>query len=290
MVKLKLNVLEQLALMICGDTPYTKDFPYRSSSKLTLFFGGADLDYRHDGSSRRPWVIDVLRELNEKEEITEGLPSRELTRVIEYLLNSAHFVGTDYSYDSAIARVNQLLRSYNLTLEEDKNTEGVILRNIQYNFISTSKEVDKTKRAITFSPSVFKVPEKSVDKNQVSVMMPLAKDFDDVFETLKTACKNVNMNCLRADKIWVNSEVIQDIFELIYCSSIVIVDISGRNPNVFYEAGIAHTLGKNVIPITQNMGDNPFDIKHHRVLEYLKNKEGLEELRKNLEERLKTLK
>ncbi len=82
---------------------------------------------------------------------------------------------------------------------------------------------------------------------------------------------------------------IQDIFELIYCSSIVIVDFTGKNPNVFYEAGIAHTLGKNVIPITQNIEDIPFDLRHHRVLKYLNNNEGLQGLKKGLETRLKTL-
>jgi hypothetical protein len=76
---------------------------------------------------------------------------------------------------------------------------------------------------------------------------------------------------------------------LIYRSSIVIVDFSGRNPNVFYEAGIAHTLGKNVIPITQRIEDIPFDLRHHRVLEYLNNREGLQELKKGLEKRLEVL-
>jgi hypothetical protein len=56
------------------------------------------------------------------------------------------------------------------------------------------------------------------------------------------------------------------------------------------EVGIAHTLGKDVIPITQNLNDIPFDLQHHRILQYLKNNEGLEKLRINLEDRLKVLK
>ena len=70
---------------------------------------------------------------------------------------------------------------------------------------------------------------------------------------------------------------------MIYCSSIVIVDFSGRNPNVFYEAGIAHTLEKNVIPITQSLDDIPFDLRHHRVLKYLNNNEGLNMMENDLE-------
>ena len=115
-------------------------------------------------------------------------------------------------------------------------------------------------------------------------------EFDNVIETIKEACSNENLICHRANDLWNNSTVIQDIFELIYCSSIVIVDFTAKNPNVFYEAGIAHTLGKNVIPITQSMDDIPFNLGHHRVLKYLNNDEGMHDLKNKLEDRLKTLK
>jgi hypothetical protein len=65
-----------------------------------------------------------------------------------------------------------------------------------------------------------------------------------------------------------------------------VVDFTDRNPNVMYETGIAHTLGKTVVPITQSIDDVPFDISHHRVLPYLSNREGLEELRSKLAARL----
>jgi hypothetical protein len=162
--------------------------------------------------------------------------------------------------------------------------------NADEEFISTSIDITKVIRVITFSPSVFNIPEKPIDDNLVSVMMPFVKEFDNVLETIKAACSNVGMSCIRVDDIWNNSTIVQDIFELICCSSIVIVDFSGRNPNVFYEAGIAHTLGKNVIPITQNIEDIPFDLRHHRILKYLKNNEGLLELKKGLEKRLTVLK
>jgi hypothetical protein len=47
-------------------------------------------------------------------------------------------------------------------------------------------------------------------------------------------------------------------------SRVVICDCTGRNPNVFYEIGIAHTLGREVILITQNPEDIPFDLRHLR--------------------------
>lgn len=254
---------------------------------MTSFFRGIDLDYRHNGFTRNKWVAYVLEELNNKPSLEPDFPSPELKRVIEHLLDPTHFI--DLSQERAIEQVNQLLKSQNLTVEKDENTDNVTLCKVIDGFVSTTTDIKEVKKVITFSPSVFTIPKKPVINNLVSVMMPFSMEFDNILETIKAACSNANMQCYRADNRWNNSTIIQDIFELIYCSSIVIVDFTGKNPNVFYEAGIAHTLGKNVIPITQNIEDIPFDLRHHRVLKYLKNNEGLQELTKGLENRLKTL-
>ena len=39
-------------------------------------------------------------------------------------------------------------------------------------------------------------------------------------------------------------------------SKIIIADLSTSNPNVYYELGIAHTLNKPVILLTQNISDS----------------------------------
>jgi hypothetical protein len=57
--------------------------------------------------------------------------------------------------------------------------------------------------------------------------------------------------------MWENPAIIQDIVSLIDRSRVVICDCTGRNPSVFYEIGIAHTLGREVILITQNPEDSP---------------------------------
>lgn len=61
---------------------------------------------------------------------------------------------------------------------------------------------------------------------------------------------------------------------LIDRSRVVVCDCTGRNPNVFYEAGIAHTLGREVILVTQADHDIPFDRRHFRYVRYLNNGEG----------------
>ncbi len=144
-------------------------------------------------------------------------------------------------------------------------------------------------RVITFSPSVFHVPDGLPEGDLVAVMMPFQHQFGSVYASIQQACQLAGQRCLRADDIWEHATIMQDIFALIFRATIVIVDFTGKNPNVMYETGIAHTLGKHVVPITQSLDDVPFDIRHHRVLKYLPNSEGLSVLQSSLSSRLRSL-
>lgn len=149
-------------------------------------------------------------------------------------------------------------------------------------FISAKPAV----RRITFAPYVFEVPGANVELDLVAVMMPFAAEFDTVYTAIKGAADTTRVRCLRADDIWEESTIVQDIFNLIFRAQVVVVDFTGRNPNVMYETGIAHTLGKHVIPIAQSLDDVPFDMRHHRVLKYLPNREGLGKLSVDLARKL----
>lgn len=147
----------------------------------------------------------------------------------------------------------------------------------------------KTKK-ITFSPDVFDVPPLSVQADLVSVMMPFDSGFAPVYRAIQSAATTAGMQCSRADDFWEESVVVQDIFNLIFRSQIVVVDFTGKNPNVMYETGIAHTLGKKVVPLTQVIDHIPFDLRHHRALTYHSNSQGLEKLTSDLSVRLQNLK
>ena len=144
-------------------------------------------------------------------------------------------------------------------------------------------------RRIVFSPMVFNVPGEKPTLNLISVMMPFVESMRDVYDTIKSAAAATGYECKRADDIWDNSTVIQDVFSLIFQSYIVVCDFTDKNPNVFYEAGIAHTLGKHVVPTTQNPEHIPFDLRHHRYAQYLNNTEGRAALQRELEHRLNVL-
>ena len=138
-------------------------------------------------------------------------------------------------------------------------------------------------------PTAFELPGISPEPNRVAVMMPFAAEFSPVWQALRAAAENGGWLCQRADDIWENSVLVNDIVALIARSKVVVCDLSGRNANVFYEVGIAHTLGRDVVLITQSHDDVPFDLRHHRYITYLNNSEGLDALRQSLTSRLRTL-
>lgn len=139
-------------------------------------------------------------------------------------------------------------------------------------------------------PSVFQIRDpEAIERTLVSAMMPFHPSFTPVYETLQQIAQDVGLQCYRADDIWENSAVIQDVVTLIDRSSLVICDCSTRNPNVFYEIGIAHALGREVILITQSAEDIPFDLRHLRFVQYLNNREGLAQLATRLLPRLESL-
>ena len=116
----------------------------------------------------------------------------------------------------------------------------------------------------------------------IAVMMPFEERFDPVYETIKSACASQRFETLRVDEIYGPTLIMDDVFSTIAQSRLVICDLTGRNPNVLYETGIAHALNREVIMIVQNGQDVPFDLGQRRYVPYLPNKEGLEELKEKL--------
>lgn len=138
-------------------------------------------------------------------------------------------------------------------------------------------------------PTIFKLPEEPIYPNLVAVMMPFSAEFSVVYDALQVAADTAGMRCLRADDIWDDDVIIQDVVKLIGTSRAVICDLTGKNANVFYEAGIAHTMGQDVILVAQHESDIPFDLRHIRHIKYLPNEQGLRELAQKVSNRLATL-
>jgi hypothetical protein len=76
---------------------------------------------------------------------------------------------------------------------------------------------------------------------------------------------------------------------LISKAKVVICDLGGKNANVFYETGIAHAIGAEVVLISQHPTDVPFDLQHIRYIPCLNNAVGLARFGNELKRRLQTL-
>lgn len=140
------------------------------------------------------------------------------------------------------------------------------------------------------SPQIFKLPiESPREPDLVAVMMPFGAEFNAVYEAIQGATEALSLRCCRADDIWENHHIMDDVISLLWRARVVIADLTSKNPNVFYETGIAHSLGRDVVQIAQSIEDVPFDLRGIRTLTYLGNGEGLASLQNDLRNRIKAL-
>lgn len=63
--------------------------------------------------------------------------------------------------------------------------------------------------------------------------------------------------------------IMNQVWQDIRRSEVIVADLTGENANVFYEMGLAHALGKAIIMIKQkNAPRVPFDLSNHKYKEY----------------------
>jgi hypothetical protein len=101
------------------------------------------------------------------------------------------------------------------------------------------------------------------------IVMPFSYEWsNDVHRTLSDACQALVVQPVRGDDVFTPTDILDDIWHSLNGADFVIADITGRNPNVLYELGIAHTLAKPVLIISRNAADIPIDLSTRRVILY----------------------
>jgi hypothetical protein len=101
------------------------------------------------------------------------------------------------------------------------------------------------------------------------VVMPFDFSLKPIYDDhIKAVAANLNVTISRADDFFRSKAIMQDIWQAIYGAQVIIAECTGRNPNVFYKIGIAHTLGRPVVLISQDLNDVPFDLGHLRTIVY----------------------
>jgi hypothetical protein len=121
------------------------------------------------------------------------------------------------------------------------------------------------------------------DPNLCFVLMPFLSEMAPIYtDHIKPVVESEGISCQRADEIVGTNLITYDIWEKINRARFIVADLTGRNPNVFYEIGLAHALGKEVVLITQSMDDVPFDLKALRCVVYSFTPRGMKELEDKL--------
>jgi hypothetical protein len=101
------------------------------------------------------------------------------------------------------------------------------------------------------------------------VIMPFHDPFNEYYtEIILPAGQKAGFMVQRADDIMGPGAFMQDVVNRMRDATVVLAELTGRNPNVFYELGLAHAWGKPVIMITQNKKDVPADLLGLKWISY----------------------
>jgi len=134
-----------------------------------------------------------------------------------------------------------------------------------------SKKIKKASDTANYCFIISPIGEKGTEKYN---------DFKEVYDyIIKPAITNsdYDVKVIRADDIERSGSFINDILENLLNSFIVIADLTGQNPNVFYELGVRHALSPRTILIAQSIDDIPSDLREYRTIIYDNSAKGARE-------------
>ncbi len=99
-----------------------------------------------------------------------------------------------------------------------------------------------------------------------------------VREALEMISGSLNIELFQADYFNIEEQIVPQIIDTIKKADVVVADISNENPNIYYEVGIAHSLGKPVILVSQTNNFNQFSLLSYRFYNYDIDTKGIKNL------------
>lgn len=145
-----------------------------------------------------------------------------------------------------------------------------------------ASEGKRSKEHTPVKPIFGKTLDISQYHSDVFMLMPFAEAFSSIYDVIATTVRSLGWTIKCSDYLFSKHSIMTDIWSALNKCEIVLADCTGRNANVFYEIGIAHTIGKTVILIAQSKDDIPSDLRHLRFILYENSSEGMNTLRTEL--------
>lgn len=117
------------------------------------------------------------------------------------------------------------------------------------------------------------------------------KRADQVFKyIISPVCEEAGFEAIRVDKVNQADSITQTIIDYLINSELVIADITGHNPNAFYEMGYRASTGRPMIHLRERNENIPFDIAGIRAFDYdLSDLDSVEEIKSRLIKTIRTL-
>ncbi len=107
---------------------------------------------------------------------------------------------------------------------------------------------------------------------------------------IKPVCEKCEFEAIRGDLINASDSIDQTILDHLKNDDLIIADISGHNPNVFYEIGYRTSLGKNIIHLKEKGEIIPFDVVNIRTFDYdLKDLDSVSKIKTRLIQTIENL-
>jgi hypothetical protein len=106
----------------------------------------------------------------------------------------------------------------------------------------------------------------TVDPKLGVVLTPFADEERGTFDAIQRACSRRGYRCIRGDEEYTPGDILSHVLRLIVKARVVIANVGTRNPNVFYELGFAHAMGKQTILVSRSIERVPFDVRALRIL------------------------
>ena len=118
-------------------------------------------------------------------------------------------------------------------------------------------------------PPTPSLPKRIKRIPRIFIIMPFTPELDDVYHLgIREVVAKVGGSCERADEMQHVGGVVEKIYDSIKGADIIIAELTAANPNVYYEVGFAHALGKPVILLTRNIQNTPFDLRVYNHVIY----------------------
>lgn len=101
-------------------------------------------------------------------------------------------------------------------------------------------------------------------------MQPFAAPLGDYYEKIyRPAIDKAGLRAVRADAdLFGTGKIMDQVWNGINSAKVLVAELTSRNPNVFYELGLAHAMKKPVVLVSASQEDVPFDLQHIRVIYY----------------------